>query len=418
MPTAAARLLLAAALALLLAAPAALAADISHDGLDAVADGRHQRRGHEHRPAHHRRQQRRRRGHHGHADGVRRGGAPRRRRAHHLGRAGLPDVNADGSLVTCAVPVTSISANLAGGVDVFTARVSVPVAVAGRRQQRHPHRPRRRATTCWPAAPATTRSTAAAARTTTSARPATTRSRRATGFAERISCGADDDQARNDFTDIIAECERGVDADGDGYNAAIDCNDAAASVFPGAADAVGNGVDEDCDGQDDRNLDRDGDGFPVPADCDDGDGRRPAGRARGPRQRRRTRTATAGLSRSRRCRRSSPRTGAWRAHLHAAARADRPQRAAGARGSRCAATGEGCPFRGARAGRRCRATSRPSRCSGASGGRACAPGRASSCASRRAGTIGRTFTYTMQRLALPPTRIVCRAPGAKTGTPC
>jgi hypothetical protein len=35
-----------------------------------------------------------------------------------------------------------------------------------------------------------------------------------------------------------------------------------------------------------------------------------------------------------------------------------------------------------------------------------------------AGTIGRTFTYTMQRLALPTTRVVCRAPGARRGTPC
>ncbi|HEX5621587.1 MAG TPA: hypothetical protein VFX51_24395, partial [Solirubrobacteraceae bacterium] len=32
------------------------------------------------------------------------------------------------------------------------------------------------------------------------------------GLPERIACGAGTDLARNDFTDIIAECERGVDA--------------------------------------------------------------------------------------------------------------------------------------------------------------------------------------------------------------
>ena len=40
------------------------------------------------------------------------------------------------------------------------------------------------------------------------------------GAAERIACGAGSDEARNDFTDIIAECERGPDGDGDGFAAA------------------------------------------------------------------------------------------------------------------------------------------------------------------------------------------------------
>ena len=78
-----------------------------------------------------------------------------------------------------------------------------------------------------------------------------------------------DDRVDNDFTDIIAECERGTDNDGDGFSTAVDCNDAVAGIFPGAPDALENGVDEDCDGQDDRNLDRDGDTFPVPLDCND-----------------------------------------------------------------------------------------------------------------------------------------------------
>ncbi len=90
------------------------------------------------------------------------------------------------------------------------------------------------------------------------------------GTAERISCGAGNDQAANDFIDIIAECERGLDGDGDGFSTAVDCNDAAAAIFPGARELFGNGVDENCDGRDNANPDADGDGFARPLDCDDG----------------------------------------------------------------------------------------------------------------------------------------------------
>ena len=89
------------------------------------------------------------------------------------------------------------------------------------------------------------------------------------GIAERISCGAGNDGVDNDFIDIIAECERGVDSDLDGFSSAVDCNDANPNIHPGAVDIIGNGIDEDCDGRDAQNLDRDGDGFPVPADCND-----------------------------------------------------------------------------------------------------------------------------------------------------
>lgn len=38
-----------------------------------------------------------------------------------------------------------------------------------------------------------------------------------------------------------------TDADGDGFAASIDCNDASAGVFPGAVEVCGDGVDQNCD---------------------------------------------------------------------------------------------------------------------------------------------------------------------------
>ena len=74
-----------------------------------------------------------------------------------------------------------------------------------------------------------------------------------------LSAGTD--TADNDFTDIIAECERGIDGDSDGFSSAVDCNDAVAGIHPGAREVFENGVDEDCDGRDNPNLDRDADGL-------------------------------------------------------------------------------------------------------------------------------------------------------------
>ncbi len=41
-----------------------------------------------------------------------------------------------------------------------------------------------------------------------------------------------------------------VDADGDGHNTSVDCDDTDPSVFPGAEDGCGDGIDSDCDGID------------------------------------------------------------------------------------------------------------------------------------------------------------------------
>jgi hypothetical protein len=67
-----------------------------------------------------------------------------------------------------------------------------------------------------------------------------------------------------------------VDADGDGYDSSVDCNDNNQWVNPGAFEECNNGVDNDCDGMIDEDcggdttaIDNDNDGFPANVDCND-----------------------------------------------------------------------------------------------------------------------------------------------------
>ena len=235
------------------------------------------------------------------------------------------------------------------------------------------------------------------------------------GRAERIACGAGNDVAANDFTDIIAECERGVDGDGDGFSSAVDCNDAAAAIHPGAPEVFDNGVDENCDGRDNPNLDRDGDGFSVPTDCNDSNAAiRPGA------------LEIRGNAVDENCdRRAEPFaqlaavvSNQWlvtRTHARLLALVVR----LAPRGARITLTckGRGCPRRKTQRRRVSRdlqrvVLHRPFRRARLRFGTRLrltitAPG-----------TIGRTYTFVVRRGELPRRTITCRAPGASRGRSC
>jgi parallel beta-helix repeat protein len=84
-----------------------------------------------------------------------------------------------------------------------------------------------------------------------------------------INPGATDIGGDGIDQDCDGEDAAPTDADNDTYFTPTDCDDSDGNVHPGATDIADNGVDEDCDGSD-ATLDADNDGHDIPADCDDG----------------------------------------------------------------------------------------------------------------------------------------------------
>jgi hypothetical protein len=235
------------------------------------------------------------------------------------------------------------------------------------------------------------------------------------GHAERISCGAGTDEARNDFTDIIAECERGIDGDSDGFSSAVDCNDAARNIFPGAPEVFDNGVDENCDGRDNPNLDRDRDGFAQPGDCNDAN---PAIRPNA--------LEIRGNPFDENCdRRADPfaQLGAVVSNQWGVARSFARLRTLvvhnAPAGARIVLTckGRSCPIKKARRRTVKRELQRITLTRGFRKARL-RVGTRLRLTITAAETIGRTYTFVVKRGAPPTRKIVCRAPGERKGQSC
>ena len=87
-------------------------------------------------------------------------------------------------------------------------------------------------------------------------------------------CGNRIDDDCDGTADELCGCDPGIDADFDGVNQCLDCDDTNGGIRPGAAERC-NGLDDNCNGRIDEAFDADGDGFgtcspdPLARDCND-----------------------------------------------------------------------------------------------------------------------------------------------------
>jgi hypothetical protein len=88
------------------------------------------------------------------------------------------------------------------------------------------------------------------------------------GYADLVVGAYKDDDRGSDSGSVYVYFDPCIDADADGFCLSDDCDDTDASFNPGATEVWYDGVDHNCDGNDD---DQDGDGYPVADDCDDTD---------------------------------------------------------------------------------------------------------------------------------------------------
>lgn len=70
------------------------------------------------------------------------------------------------------------------------------------------------------------------------------------GCGGPMGCSSDADCAAGEacLRGVCMTSSTGTDADGDGYPSTTDCDDTNPSVYPGAAETCGNGLDDNCDG--------------------------------------------------------------------------------------------------------------------------------------------------------------------------
>ncbi len=58
-------------------------------------------------------------------------------------------------------------------------------------------------------------------------------------------------QPKYGMPESFFDSEQAVDNDGDGYDATLDCNDEDGAIHPDATETAGDGIDSNCDGEDD-----------------------------------------------------------------------------------------------------------------------------------------------------------------------